>query len=167
MQDRAPRVRFALAQSGASIVDGAHELFPIPVEPPTWWERVAETQPLDGALGERLWAREQYTIVARPANGPSARVAFALRDAGGTEWRLGFVPSPVLRVMWLDDTTVVAGTREALTRAFNDAALYSEDTRVVSHPRRRPPSAVQLRLASYARPAAITPRRHPPSQSRR
>jgi len=167
VQDGLPRVRFSLAQSGASIADGTHELFPIPVEPPTWWEGVAEGQPHDGERGERLWTRREYTIVARPADGPSARVSFALRDAGGTEWRLGFVPAPVLRVMWLDGANVAAGTREALTRAFNDAALYSEDTRVVSRPRRQPPSAVQFRFASYSPSAPATPRRHPPARSRR
>ena len=167
VQDRAPRVRFTLAQSGASISDGPHELFPIPVEPPAWWESVAKGQPLDGERGERLWAREEYTIVARPVDGPSARVSFALRDAGGTEWRLGFVPSPVLRVMWLDGANVAAGTREALTRAFNDAALYSADTRVVSRPRRQSPSEVRFRLASFERRLPVTPRRHHPSRSRR
>jgi hypothetical protein len=94
-------------------------------------------------------------------------VAFALRDDGGTEWRLGFTPSPVLRVMWLDDSVVAAGTREALTRAFNDAALYAEDTRIVAHPRRAPPGGTRYRLASFRRPAAETPRRHPPARVRR
>ncbi len=167
VQERDPRVRFALAQSGSEIATGAHELFPIPVAPPVWWPSVAETQPLNGDLGERVWERSGYTLVARPAESPSARAAFALRDAGGTEWRLGSLPSPVLRVMWLDDSAVAPGTQEALTRAFNDAALYSGDTRVVSAPRRVRVAPSPFRFASYVSPVPTTPRRHPPAASRR
>lgn len=163
VQERAPRVRFALAQSGSEIATGAHELFPIAVDPPIWWPGVAETQPTEGELGERIWERPDYTLVARPAESRTARVAFALRDAGGTEWRLGSLPSPVLRVMWLDDSAVAPGTHEALTRAFNDAALYSGDTRVVSNPRRRRDAPSAFRYASLATPRPVTPRRHPPS----
>jgi hypothetical protein len=121
---------------------------------------------LTGDLGERLWRRDDYTLVARAALGTTSRLAVALRDDGGTEWRLGFVPAPVLRVMWLDDSTVAPGTREALARAFNDAALYSEDARVVSAPRRgsRTPT---WRLVTHEREIARTPRRSPPARNRR
>ena len=166
VQERAPRVRFALAQSGSEIATGAHELFPIPVDPPVWWPGVAETQPVDGELGERVWVRPGYTLVSRPAEAPSARAAFSLRDEGGTEWRLGSLPSPVLRVMWLDDSAVAPGTRDALTRAFNDAALYSGDTRVVSVPRRRGAAPSPFRFASFVTPVPTTPRRHPPASRR-
>jgi hypothetical protein len=167
VQERDLRVRFALAQSGSEIATGAHELFPIPVEPPVWWPGVAETQPMNGELGERVWERAGYTLVARPTEAPYARAAFAIRDAGDTEWRLGSLPSPVLRVMWLDDSAVAPGTQDALTRAFNDAALYSGDTRVVSQPRRPRAAPSPFRFASFVRQTPATPRRHPPSASRR
>jgi hypothetical protein len=80
---------------------------------------------------ERIWPRERFALVARDATGGSARVTFALRDEAGAEWRLGSVPSPVLRVMWLSDSAVAPGTRAALTRAFNEAAFYSGEVRVV------------------------------------
>lgn len=167
VQERSLHVRFALTQSGSPLVGGTHELFPIPVDAPAWWEIAQRSQPLDGALGERLWEREGYSIVARPGDGPIARVSFALRDGGGTEWRLGFVPSPVHRVMWLDDSTTATGTREALTRAFNEAALYAGDTRIVSLPRIPKAGPVRFRLATLERPAAPVPRRHPTARPRR
>jgi hypothetical protein len=165
VEEREPRVRFTLVQSASPVASGALELFPIAVEEPVWWATVAGQHALTGDLDERLWRREEYTLVARAALGTNERMAVALRDDGGTEWRLGFVPAPVLRVMWLDDSTLVPGTREALTRAFNDASLYSEDARVVSG-RRRAVRTPQWRLVSHERPAARTPRRNPPARSR-
>ncbi len=134
VEGREPRVRFTVAQSGARQVGGSHELAPIAVEPPAWWDEVRDGHPVDAPFGERHWPRDEFVLVARPADGPAARVSLALRDAGGTEWRLGFVPAPVLRVMWLDDAAVAPGTREALVGAFNEAALYASDTRIVSRP---------------------------------
>jgi hypothetical protein len=161
VDDRSPRVRFALAQSGSRYHGASHELSPIPVDEPAWWDGVREGHPVEADLGERHWPREHYTLVARPADSPLARVAFALRDAGGTEWRLGSVPTPVLRVMWFNDSSTAPGTREALTRAFNAAALYSSDTRIVSNPRTSKPDA-QFRLASLPSRTVTPPRRIPP-----
>ena len=166
VEERQPRVRFTLVQSASPVASGALELFPIAVEEPVWWPTVSGEHALTGDLGERLWRRDEYTLVARAALGTTERLAVALRDDGGTEWRLGFVPAPVLRVMWLDDSTVVPGTREALTRAFNDASLYSDDARVVSAPRRGN-RASPWRFVSHQRPIERTPRRLPAARSRR
>ncbi|MEX2182204.1 MAG: hypothetical protein WD771_09195 [Gemmatimonadaceae bacterium] len=163
--DRAPRVRFTVVQSGSRYPGVSHELTPIPLEPPTWWDGVREGHPIEAELGERHWPHGEYTVVARPADGPTARVSFALRDAGGTEWRLGSVPAPVLRVMWADDSLVAPGTQAALTRAFNAAALYSSDTRIVSRPR-TPPGALRLHLAASPGRVITTPRRIPPARPR-
>jgi hypothetical protein len=82
--------------------------------------------------------RGSFSVIARPAQGPTPRAAFALRDAGGQEWPLGFVPAAVHRVMWLDDSTVTPGTRAALQRAFDEAALYGEETRLARRNAPRP-----------------------------
>lgn len=131
-EDRQPFVQFTLVQRGALAATDATSLGPIAIEPPAWWPSVADAYPQADAPGERRWPRGDYTVVARPAPGPVPRVAFALRDAGGQEWPLGFVPAPVQRLMWLEDSSVVAGTREALVRAFDEAALYGDETRVAS-----------------------------------
>lgn len=153
----APQVRFALAQSGAQSAGSAQLLFPVPVDTPPWWEEIRAEYPTADENGEVRWAQPNVELVARPQAGPGApRVAFALRDAGAQEWALGFVPAPVTRVMWLGDS-LAAGTRAALLRAFDEASLYSEDTRVASGRRAAPRTAP--RLFRHAALEAHAPRR--------
>lgn len=135
---RAPLVQFTLVQRGALTASEAMRLGPIAIDEPAWWPAVSDAYPDVEEIGEGRWTRGDLTVVARPAPGPAPRVAFALRDAGGQEWPLGFVPAPVQRIMWLEDSLVVPGTREALVRAFDDAALYGDDTRVATVPSARP-----------------------------
>ena len=140
--DRAPRLRFAVAQSGAQFASGVLELEPVALEEPGWWPEVREAYPVEEFIQERTWPRAGFTLVGRHADSPMARVAFALRDDAGTEWKLGSLPSPVLRVMWLSDSSDAPGTRQALTKAFNESAFYSQDTRVVRHaPRTAAPAS--------------------------
>ena len=163
-QERQPFVQFTLVQRGALTASEAMRLGPIAIEEPAWWPSVADAYPEAAADGERRWARGEYTVVARPAPGSAPRVAFALRDAGGQEWPLGFVPAPVQRLIWLEDSLVVPGTREALVRAFDEAALYSDETRVAavpstrifgSHDRNRPRTLdARARQQVLAAPAA-------------
>lgn len=167
VQGQAPLVRFTLAQTGARLAAPAQHLVPLHIEAPAWWEGLRPGYAADGERGERIWPREGYTLVARAAEGERPRVAVALRDEGGQEWRLGFVPAPVLRVMWLEDSTVAPGTREALTRAFNDASLYSENTRIVRHaPRARPGTPSRFHRAAFSPRPPVPVRRHPPARSR-
>lgn len=132
VHDRRLHVQFTLAQSAAPAATTATELGPILVEEPAWWASVADDYPEVDESGARRWPRPEATVLARPMPDGSPRVAFALRDAGGQEWPLGSVPAPVQRVMWLGDSLVAPGTREALVRAFDDAALYSDETRVAT-----------------------------------
>jgi len=163
-QGRRPWVQFTLVQRGALNAAEAMQLGPIAIEEPAWWPTVADAYPEVQGDGERRWPRGEYTVVARPVAGQAPRVAFALRDAGGQEWPLGFVPAPVQRLMWLEDSLVVPGTREALVRAFDEAALYGDETRVASvpstrnlrsHERHRPrPLDSRTRQQGLAAPAA-------------
>jgi len=164
--DRAPRLRFAVVQSNAAVATGVMELDPIVLDEPAWWPEVRESRPVEEYIQERAWPRDGFTLVGRNADTPMARVAFALRDDAGTEWKLGSLPSPVLRVMWLGDSTDAPGTRAALTRAFNEAAFYSQDTRIVRHELRAPPPAVSVRNVSRVRPPAPAPRRAMASPTR-
>ena len=166
MLDRALQVRFAVTQTGAEEEAGVVELRHADVDQPDWWEAVSHGYPIDapavdGAV-ERSWTREDFVLVGRAADSPQARVSLAVRDAAGSEWRLGSVPSPIQRVMWIADTAAVPGMRAALTKAFNDASFYSGENRIVRHTLRgqRPESLV--RLASRLRTPPGTPRRIPP-----
>jgi hypothetical protein len=157
--DRAPRLRFAVAQSNAAVATGVLDLDPIVLDEPVWWPEVRESRPVEEYIQERAWPREGFTLIGRNADTPMARVAFALRDDAGTEWKLGSMPSPVLRVMWLGDSTDAPGTRAALTKAFNEAAFYSQDTRIVRHAPRVDPLAVTVRNVARLGPGAAVPRR--------
>ncbi len=166
--DRQLQVRFAVAQVGAEEEASVLELDPTEVDQPAWWEGVRDEYPIDERAEERTWPREGFTLVGRPADAPTARVALALRDDAGTEWRLGSVPSPLQRVMWIPDTGDVPGTRAALTKAFNEAAFYSGENRIVRHEPRaltgratralavahRSKAAVPVRTAALGRPTA-------------
>ncbi len=127
--ERQLHIRFAIAQSAARDLSGSYELEGIKVAPPEWWSAVRAQLPVESNSGERHWRREGFTLVARDVTERAARVSFALRDEAGTEWRLGSVPSPVFRVMWIDDS-LAPGSRAALVRAFNESALVSEDVRI-------------------------------------
>lgn len=169
-EGREPRVRFTLAQSGSRFIAPAQELFPVSVEAPSWWDGISEGYSIAGDdtdATEQRWPRAEYDVVARPVpDDTRPRIAFALRDAGGQEWPLGFVPSPVQRIMWLDDPALAAGTREALVKAFDDAALYSEDTRVVRNMRPLRRAAPKFQFASFAPRQITVPRRLSPARSR-
>ncbi len=157
--DRTLQIRFAITQSGAEEEANVVELDPITVDQPSWWEALRIEYPIDERAEERTWPREGFTLVGRPADDPRARVALALRDEAGMEWRLGSVPSPVLRVMWIGDSTEAPGTRAALTKAFNEASFYSGENRIVRHVPRGGATTGLVRPAAHLTSPAITPRR--------
>jgi hypothetical protein len=157
--DRALQVRFAVPQVGAEEEASVVELDPVDVDQPAWWEALRAEYPIDERAEERTWPRDGFTLVGRPADTPRARVSLALRDEAGTEWRLGSVPAPVLRVMWVSDSAGVPGTRAALTKAFNDASFYSGENRIVRHQPRGTRIEPLVRPAARTHSAPTTPRR--------
>lgn len=163
--DRRLQVRFAIAQSGAAAEANVVELDPQDVDEPAWWEAQRSAYPIDERAEERTWPRPGFTLVGRPADAPTARVALALRDDAGTEWRLGSVPSPVQRVMWVADTGDVPGMRAALTKAFNEAAFYSGENRIVRHDPRGA-RAPLVRAAVFSGRGPLPVRRHAAARHR-
>ncbi len=148
--DRVLHVRFAVPEVGAEAEANVVELDPMAVDQPSWWEQLRIEYPIDENADERTWPRPGFTLVGRPADEPRARVALSLKDESGNEWRLGSVPSPVLRVMWVPDSTEAPGTRAALTKAFNEAAMYSGENRIVRHEPRATRGNPLVRNASLA-----------------
>jgi hypothetical protein len=67
------------------------------------------------------------------------RATLSLRD-GEREWPVGVVRGPVRRVFWLDAPILTREGRQALVRAFDEASLYGEQSRIVRapHPRGNP-----------------------------
>lgn len=133
--ERTPQVVFALPrETRGGSATSAPTLTARPMTGSAWWTAIQPELPL-GSDSLLHWERGTLTVVAR-LEGDGARVL--LRDAAHHEWSLGVIAAPVQRLLWLD-ATVDAEARKALQRAFSDAALYSETTRVaagrvVAHP---------------------------------
>jgi hypothetical protein len=85
-----------------------------------------------------------------------------MRD-GAHEWPVGVVQGPVRRVFWLDTPALSREMRQALTRAFDAASLYSEQTRIVQAPHARArPLALPATRRSFRKSAPRAPGRAQP-----
>lgn len=143
--DGQPAVAYALSGRGEGDEGHLLELPPIPIGEPSWWTEALPSLPVASAGGTRqLWRHGRYEVVARQDS--SARVArVLLRDSTSREWPVGTVPVPASRIYWLDRPAVDSATRRALTRAFDESALYDDAVRAASL--RRPRAQPALRLA--------------------
>ncbi|HEX6965691.1 MAG TPA: acyl-CoA thioesterase [Gemmatimonadaceae bacterium] len=127
--DRRPAVEFVVPGRGWRAGGLSLALPPIPVAPPAWWADIARTLPVtprDSSLTQ--WQHGRYQILAR-YDASSDATGLSLVDSAGHRWTIANLPSPAHRVFWLDAPAIDSSTRRALDRAFNDAALYSDDAR--------------------------------------
>lgn len=139
-QDRVPQVQFAVPGAGGSAGGLTLPLPPQRISPAPWWRDVREALPL-GPESMHRWPRERFELVARTDSAAGDRATLALRD-GAHEWPIGVVRGPVQRIFWLDAPSLSRESRQALIRAFDAAAMYSTDTRIVQAPRARGPLAL-------------------------
>ena len=101
---------------------------PIPVAEPPWWSRARTALPTSTREREEHWSRGPYVVkafydtLARP-------VKLTVADSGGREFQVGGVTAPVHRIYWLDNPPLDRVQRAALTRAFDEAALYDDAAR--------------------------------------
>lgn len=127
------RPAIAYAIPGAGTGDAGHML---PLEPirfaePAWWHEIVASLPTASADGSRdVWRHGAYDVVVRYDSSGAARLA--VRDSTSREWPVGPIASPASRIYWLDRPALDSLTRHALTKAFQDAAMYGEETRVAS-----------------------------------
>ena len=132
--DGAPAIRFIAPGLGRLAQGLTLPLPPITVAAPTWWadsrEGFARSVP-DSSID--YWRRGplEVRIVYAP-DGESGSAA--LLDSTRRSWPISHLPAPAHRIFWLDGPGVDSATRAALTRAFDEAALYSEDTRTAMNP---------------------------------
>ena len=138
-----PAVIFLVPGEGDWALDLAFPMSPIRIAPPEWWAAIRRSLPTsaDSALDE-TWDRSggRAGIVARHDTVEQI-VTLVLRDSANREWKAAHVPPPVEWILWLDDPALDSASRRGLKRAFDDAALYSDDTRIVE---RRDDRAVTL-----------------------
>ena len=136
--DRAPVVHFTGIQRDSEEPAGVTSLDTEKVLSPDWWTPLLPHYADSVTPSERRWTREGFALRARPAPVGELRISIALVDDREGEWLLGTVPAPLHRVLWVDPAIAGDSTRTALTTAFNEAALYSEEARVVRAPRAAP-----------------------------
>jgi hypothetical protein len=126
-----PELRFALVQSEAEEEIGTVELASLPLTPPPWWAREARRFASYTPEGQPVWSRPGVQVIDAIVPEAEDRIAFFLMDSLGRRTPIGTVPKPLRELLWVGDSADAPGTSAALLRAFNEAALYSEDARVV------------------------------------
>ena len=162
---RSPRVAFLVPGQRQRAGGLALPLPPLAVEPPSWWRDIEPTLPRAEGVDTDRWDHERYVVRARYSPGGDS-VSLVLADTGRREWEAGVVAAPAHRIFWLDAPPIDSMQRRALARAFDEAALYSDDARVASAQRapRRP--AIVALTVSWP-PAPNPPARDRPARHRR
>jgi hypothetical protein len=132
--DREPAVTFGVPARGEGAAGNLIELDPIGVDSvPSWTgvrPQLAETDTTGDTDVDR-WIGAGYTVVATyDSAGEIARVS--ITDAAHRQWDVGMMSAPLNRVERLDAPEIADGDRRALSRAFDQAATYDENTRVAS-----------------------------------
>lgn len=132
----APAVAFYVPGRGVRAAGYALPLEPIDIPPGNWWKAVRETLPTSVPGGDELWPGDDHDVIAR-YDSTGDRAGILLRQAGKSrEWEVATVQSPVRRVVRIP-VVGASETRAALSRAFDDALLYSGEARTASFPVRR------------------------------
>ena len=128
-----PAVAFSVPGAGEGPAGHLIELDPIAADsaPPAWWPEVRPGLSITDDQGSDRWTGAGYTILARyDTSGGVAHLSIG--DSANREWPLAAVTAPLRRIDWLDRPAMHDADRRALTRAFNEAANYSEATRVAT-----------------------------------
>jgi hypothetical protein len=132
---RAPAIQFFAPGHGLRAGGMMIHLPPITADSGVaWWKDVQptlSTEPLDSSLDR--WSRASLAAVTR-YDVTGDRATLVLLDSAGREWRVARISAPAYSLVWLDTPPLDPATRRALTRAFDDAALYSEQSRTAMHP---------------------------------
>ena len=117
---------------------------PIAIVQPPWWAQARDALPTSTDAHEEHWTRPTYTVKAL-YDTSSTPVRLVITDSAGRAFPLGRVSSPVHRMYWLDSPPISREQRAALTRAFDEAALYDDAARTAHDPSfLGPPSVPRL-----------------------
>jgi len=114
----------------------------VPGPAPEWWNAdVRDVLPIVTAdSSESRWRLGPLDVLARPVRGQDV-AALVLRETAGArhrEWPVGRFPTPVRQLYALDHPAIDLVARRALTRAFNESALYGDQVQSAAyHPQGR------------------------------
>lgn len=101
---------------------------PIQAVSPSWWNAKDAGLPDSSDSATQEWRSGGLQVITRSvAGGDSARVE--LMDSSRHVWSVGEVEGPVQRLYWLNKASTDTTTLRALARAFDEAALYSDEAR--------------------------------------
>jgi hypothetical protein len=129
-----PAIGFLAPGEGEWAMELATPMTPIRVAAPHWWDEVRPGLPTSAdANGDEIWARPTAGVLAR-MDSDAQVVTIVLLDSVTREWRAARVPAPVHRILWLDEPPLDSIARRALGKAYEDAALYSGDSRIARGP---------------------------------
>ncbi|HEX5438912.1 MAG TPA: acyl-CoA thioesterase [Gemmatimonadaceae bacterium] len=125
----APAVAFGVPGRGRHSGGRILALPPVRVPAPPWWREVQRSlpTPVRSGAGDE-WRHRGARLAARYDRARDV-MTLSLVDSLGHRWSLGAFPPPVHHIFWLDAPDVDSTALRALDRAFDDAALYSDDAR--------------------------------------
>jgi hypothetical protein len=135
-EGQAPLVRFAPPARGVNPDLEPIELQPRRVPAPAWWSTAAAELPIAPGDTSR-WVHAGDTLVSHLATGPRAW-SVSIKPGSGAAQVAARVSSPIERVIWLD-SSVTDLDRDALERAFSEAANYETKRQMASMPRLQTP----------------------------
>ncbi len=156
--DGRPGAELLAASDDFTAGDATLVLRTVPVASATWWTAAERNRhpdnpdtthsPANGATFSR-WTRGRYTVVARAdtGNGPTT---LTIRDSSAREFNVIAMAGAVESITWLDSSELSAEARAGLTRAFSDAAYYSDEVRTARWAPRAPRSTFRSLHAWYA-----------------
>jgi hypothetical protein len=126
-----PALIFLVPGEGEWALDLAFPLAPVKVAPPGWWADVRPLLPSSSDEKQDTWqgAGVAPTIIARYDTLEQV-ATLILRDSAAQEWKAAQVPPPVDWILRLDLFPLDSMARRGLRRAFDDAAMYSDETRI-------------------------------------
>jgi hypothetical protein len=124
-----PAVAFLVPGQGKDAGGYTLPLPALPIPPGDWWSDIRPTVPDSALANADLWRNQRYDVIAR-YDATLDDALLVVRSPDGKEWPVTRIPATVQRIHWLDgaanDTTIT----RALSRAFDEAALYAGETRI-------------------------------------
>lgn len=127
-RDGKPAVEFVSPGRGSRGGGLTLQLPPIPAGSPAWWSPREAGLPDSSDSANARWRSGPLQVLAHSDAGGDS-TAVVLIDSTRHVWNVGEVSGPVQRVYWLNKPTTDATTLHALARAFDEAALYSDQAR--------------------------------------
>ncbi len=124
-------IAFSAPGQGHGGEGGVLPIRPIGVRQPTWWSDARGSLPTATRQHEEIWERPTYSVRALYDSTDTA-VRLVISDSAGREFPVAPVSSPVHRIYWLDAPSITREQRDALTRAFDEAALYDNAARAAT-----------------------------------